>query len=93
MASPPAWVPAAGPTQGSSRHKLCDPAYIARFRSYLEELTKTVQRLSSAGWQKEAILGSDQLPPWRTADQPELLRANIERVYDELLLERGKSLG
>jgi cyclase len=63
---------------------LCDMAYIARLRGYLEALTDGVRRLLGAGWSKEAILDSDELPKWWTADQPELQRANASRLVDEL---------
>lgn len=63
---------------------LCDMGYIVRFRDYLESLRGKVQQLIDAGWEKGDVLDSNQVPTWWTKDRPELLRANIAHVYDEL---------
>jgi hypothetical protein len=36
-------------------------------------------------WDKADVLDSDRLPRWWTEDRPELMRANVERVYGELI--------
>ena len=63
---------------------LCDTAYVARLRGYLEALVEAVGRLAAKGRTKEEVLDSGQLPPCWTDDRPDLRRANVERVYDEL---------
>ncbi len=63
---------------------LCDTSYVARLRSYLEELTGAVAALIAQGWEKGDVLDSDRLPAWWTDDRPDLMRANVGRVYDEL---------
>jgi cyclase len=63
---------------------LCDVGYLGRFRSYLEALQDRVATMIARGWEKGEVLDSDQLPRWWTEDRPELLRANVARVYDEL---------
>jgi hypothetical protein len=37
------------------------------------------------GRDKADVLDSDRLPRWWTEDRPELMRANVERVYEELI--------
>jgi cyclase len=63
--------------------QLCDTDYVLRFRDYLEDLQKTVQELVAQGWDKASVLDSELLPKWWTEDRPDLLRANVARVYDE----------
>lgn len=63
---------------------LCDTAYVARTRAYLEDLRAVVADLIARGWSKSEVLGSDELPSWWTDDRPEVLRVNIERFYDQL---------
>jgi glyoxylase-like metal-dependent hydrolase (beta-lactamase superfamily II) len=63
---------------------LCDMDYVTRLRKYLEALRDKVAALMAKGWEKAGILDSDQLPHWWTDDRPDLLRANVERVYEEL---------
>jgi cyclase len=63
---------------------LCDLTYVARLREYLDSLRSTVGELIAQGWTKDDVLSSDRLPEWWTEDRADLLRANIERVYDEL---------
>ena len=63
---------------------LCNTAYVARLRGYLEARVEAVGRLAANGRTKEEVLDSSQLPPWWTDDRPDLRRANVERVYDEL---------
>lgn len=64
--------------------ELCDTTYVGRVRDYVEALYGGVGNLIGQGWEKGAILESDQLPTWWTDDRPDVLRLNIERVYDEL---------
>jgi cyclase len=64
---------------------LCDTAYLIRVTDYIEALRDKVQALVAWGWEKGDILDSEQLPQWWTRDRPELLRANVARVYDELV--------
>ncbi len=64
--------------------QLCDMTYVLRFRDYIEDLRAQVGELMAQGWDKGSILDSDKLPRWWTEDRPELLRANVERVFDEL---------
>ncbi len=63
---------------------LCAGDYLSRSRSYLEALRDRVATMLGQGWEKGEVLDSDQLPRWWTEDRPELLRANVARVYDEL---------
>lgn len=67
---------------------LCTLAYVARVREYLEALCDKVGELVDRGWEPGDVMESDLLPRWWTDDRPELLRANIARVYDELLEAR-----
>jgi cyclase len=64
---------------------VCDMAYVIRLRDYVNDLRKSVKDLIAQGWEKGDVLDSDNLPMWWTEDRPELLRANVARVYDELL--------
>jgi cyclase len=64
---------------------MCDTAYLIRFRDYVQALQDKVQELIARGWERGDVLDSDQLPAWWTTDRPELLRANVARVYDELV--------
>jgi hypothetical protein len=59
-------------------------------REYLEALGDKVAELIDRGWEPGDVIESDLLPKWWTNDRPDLLRANIARVYDELL-EAGRS--
>jgi glyoxylase-like metal-dependent hydrolase (beta-lactamase superfamily II) len=63
---------------------LCDMAYVLRFRDYLEALREKVAELVAQRLERGDVMESDQLPEWWTQDRPELLRANVARVYDEL---------
>lgn len=63
---------------------LCDMGYVVRVRAYLESLQEKVKQLIDAGWDKGDVLDSNQIPAWWTKDRPELMRANIARLYDEL---------
>jgi len=63
---------------------LCDTPYVRRFRDFLETLIGEVGRRLDAGWCKQAILDSGELPQWWTSDRPELQRANVARLIDEL---------
>jgi hypothetical protein len=63
---------------------LCDVAYVVRVREYLEALRDRVGELIARGWEPGDVIESDLLPKWWTSDRPDLLRANIARVYDEL---------
>lgn len=64
--------------------ELCNMAYIAQLRTYVESLRNSVAELIDRGWEKSAVVDSDQLPRWWTDDRPDLVRANTERLYDEL---------
>jgi cyclase len=64
--------------------QLCDTTYLVRLRDHIEDLRTKVKELMKNGQDKGNILYSDQLPRWWTDDRPELLRANVERIYDEL---------
>ena len=64
---------------------LCDMTYVIRFRDYVNDLREKVKELIEQGWEKGDVLDSDQLPPWWTQDRPELFRANVARIYDELV--------
>jgi len=64
---------------------LCDMDYVTRLRDYVEALRDKVAALMAQGTERAEILDSDQLPRWWTDDRPDLLRANVERVYEELL--------
>jgi cyclase len=70
---------------------LCDMTYVVRFRDYVNDLREKVKELIAQGWEKGDVLDSDQLPPWWTQDRPELLRANVARVYDELVAGTGSA--
>jgi len=61
----------------------CDTAYVGRTRDYLEALQEKVGQLIARGREKADILDSDKLPQWWTDDRPALVRANVERVYEE----------
>ena len=61
----------------------CDMAYVGRMRDYLEALQEQVGQLIARGRPRADILDSDELPRWWTADRPELVRANVERAYEE----------
>jgi cyclase len=63
---------------------LCDMTYVIRLRDYVEDLRDKVEELIAQGWDKGDVLDSNQLPRWWTDDRPDLLRANVARVYDEL---------
>jgi glyoxylase-like metal-dependent hydrolase (beta-lactamase superfamily II) len=63
---------------------LCDLGYVSRCREYLSDLQTQVGTLISQGRQKAKVLRADELPRWWTDDRPELQRANLERVYDQL---------
>jgi cyclase len=62
----------------------CDMAYVVHVREYLEALRDQVGEMIAQGWERGDVMDSDQLPRWWTDDRPELLRANVARVYDEL---------
>jgi cyclase len=64
--------------------QLCDMAYVAQLGRYLESLRAKVGELIAMGWDKGDVLDSNLLPTWWTQDRPDLIRANIARVYDEL---------
>jgi cyclase len=64
--------------------ELCEMDYVGRTRDYIAALRAKVQELMTEGWDRADILAADQLPRWWTDDRPELQRANVERVYDEL---------
>lgn len=63
---------------------LCTMDYVRRYRTYVEALIDGVHRLLVTGLSREAVLESDDLPKWWTPDRPELQRANIARLIDEL---------
>jgi cyclase len=65
--------------------QLCDTAYVARTADYLEELRRAVSALIDHGVSKAGILDCRNLPRWWTGDRPELVRANLERLYNELV--------
>ena len=65
--------------------ELCDTAYVGRRGDYMEALEEKVAQLIARGREKADILDSDQLPRWWTDDRPDLLRANVERAYEEQL--------
>jgi cyclase len=64
---------------------LCDTDYVLRFRDYLQDLRDEVAAMIDQDWDKADVLDSDRLPRWWTEDRPELMRANVERVYGELI--------
>jgi glyoxylase-like metal-dependent hydrolase (beta-lactamase superfamily II) len=70
---------------------LCDMTYVFRFSDYVEDLWQRVEGLIDRGWDKGDILDSDELPRWWTEDRPDLLRANVERVYEELFQRAAAS--
>ena len=63
---------------------LCDVTYVVRVRTYMEALRDKVGALIDQGWEVGDIAESEQLPRWWTDDRPELLKANVARVYDQL---------
>jgi hypothetical protein len=63
--------------------------YVIRLADYIEDLRAEVQNLIAREWDKGRILDSDQLPQWWTEDRPDLLRANVEQVYEELIRQAG----
>lgn len=63
---------------------LCDMSYVGRLAEYVGDLRDRVQELIAQGQDRGDILGSDELPRWWTEDRPDLMRANVARVYDEL---------
>ncbi len=65
--------------------EVCDMAYVIRLRDYVEDLRSIVEELINQGWDRAAILDSDQLPRWWTDDRPDLQKANVERVFEELM--------
>jgi cyclase len=64
--------------------ELCNMGYVARLQDYLEGLRSGVQGLIAEGLDRAAVLDSDRLPRWWTQDRPDLVRANIAHVYDEI---------
>lgn len=64
---------------------LCDVACVTRLRTYIEALREQVAALIDLGWEVGDIIESEQLPRWWTDDRPELRKANVARVYDQLL--------
>jgi hypothetical protein len=58
--------------------------YVLSVRNYIIELREKVAELTAQDRKRGDILDSDQLPQWQTKDRPDLVRANVERVYDEL---------
>jgi glyoxylase-like metal-dependent hydrolase (beta-lactamase superfamily II) len=64
---------------------VCDTDYVLRFRDYLQDLRDEVAAMIDRGWDKADVLDSDRLPRWWTEDRPDLRRANVERVYEELI--------
>jgi cyclase len=69
---------------------LCDTTYVVRVRDYIEALRASVAGLVSRGWSKIEILRAERLPRWWTDDRPELQRANVARVYDEVVESAGE---
>ena len=64
---------------------VCDTDYVLRFRDYLQDLRDGVAAMIDQGWDKADVLDSDRLPRWWSEDRPDLRRANVERVYEELI--------
>lgn len=64
---------------------LCDMTYALRFRDYVEALRDKVKELVDLDWMRTDILDCDQLPRWWTDDRPDLQRANVARIYEELI--------
>lgn len=64
---------------------LCDTSYVGRLADYVEQLQETVGELIARGWDKADILDAAELPPWWTSDRPDLRRANVARVHDEVV--------
>jgi len=60
-------------------------AYVARVRVYVEALRDGVQALIDRGWDRGDVMEADELPQWWTDDRPDLMEANVARVYDELM--------
>ena len=74
-----------GPRQIIPGHgAICDIHYVARLRDYLVSLQEIVQELIAQGVEKAGVIDSPRLPTWWTGDRPDLLRANVARVYDEI---------
>lgn len=63
---------------------VCDMGYVTRVREHLAALQETVRALIDEGVEKADVLDSDRLPRWWTEDRPDLQRANVARVYDEI---------
>jgi cyclase len=68
---------------------LCDTTYVVRLRDYIEALRDTVAGLVSRGWSKIEVLRAEHLPRWWTDDRPELQRANLAHIYDEVAGSSG----
>jgi cyclase len=64
--------------------ELCDMSYVRHLLDYVQLLCGRMAELIGQGWEKNAVLDSDHLPTWWTDDRPDLLRLNLERLYDEL---------
>lgn len=64
--------------------ELCEMTYVIRLRDYIEDLRTGVGELIALGRDKAEILDSEDLPRWWTEDRPDLQRANVERIYNEL---------
>jgi glyoxylase-like metal-dependent hydrolase (beta-lactamase superfamily II) len=70
---------------------LCDMTYVTRLRTYLEDLRDRVGKMITRGCDKIDVLDADTLPLWWTTDRQDLLRANVARVYDELIGSMAQS--
>jgi glyoxylase-like metal-dependent hydrolase (beta-lactamase superfamily II) len=68
---------------------VCDTGYVLRCRDYLQDLRDGVAAMIDQGWDKADVLDSDRLPRWWTDDRPDLMRANVERVYEELIKRKA----
>jgi cyclase len=68
---------------------VCDVTYVIFLMEYIESLQGKVKELIDRGWEKADVLDSDQLPGWWTDDRPDLLRANVARIYDQLAGNAG----
>lgn len=68
---------------------ICDVTYVIFLMEYIESLQGKIKELIDRGWEKADVLDSDQLPGWWTDDRPDLLRANIARIYDQLAGNAG----
>ena len=74
-----------GPRQIVPGHgAVCDMAYVTRLRGYVEALQETVRDLIDQGVDRVGVIESERLPRWWTEDRPDLQRANVARVYDEI---------